>query len=119
MHMLRHDHEAVYASPIPCPCALQGLHEDVADGRIREVRKPVVTSKCDEMRCTRMVEAIESAGHGESLCLGLPQLPTEGNCGPPTVCPQFSRRECLKTSGWDCACTLVVHDNDVFRGDCA
>ena len=27
--------------------------------------------------------------------------------------------ECLETSGWDCACTLVIHDNDAFRGDCA
>ena len=26
------------------------------------------------------------------------------------------RREFLKTSGWHCACTLVFHDNDAFRG---
>src|SRR5215469_17210447 len=25
----------------------------------------------------------------------------------------------LYTSGWDCACTLVIDDNDAFRGDCA
>src|SRR5262245_38023248 len=28
-------------------------------------------------------------------------------------------RECLETSGWNCACTLVIDDNDAFRGDCA
>ena len=27
--------------------------------------------------------------------------------------------ECLKTCGWDCAGTLVIHHNDAFRGDCA
>src|SRR5262245_26072218 len=25
----------------------------------------------------------------------------------------------LQASGWDCACTLVIDDNDAFRGDCA
>src|ERR1700736_1389232 len=30
-----------------------------------------------------------------------------------------TRRECLETSGWDCASTLVIDDNDAFRGDCA
>src|SRR5215472_7273408 len=30
-----------------------------------------------------------------------------------------TRRERLYTPGWDCACTLVIDDNDAFRGDCA
>src|SRR3974390_595841 len=30
-----------------------------------------------------MVEAIEPIGHEKSLVLGIPQLPKEGNCGPP------------------------------------
>jgi hypothetical protein len=27
--------------------------------------------------------------------------------------------ESLYTSGWDCAGTLVIHENDAFRGNCA
>src|SRR3984957_17289015 len=27
--------------------------------------------------------------------------------------------EYLCTSGWDCACALVIHENDAFRGNCA
>src|SRR5215468_7298153 len=30
-----------------------------------------------------------------------------------------TRRERSYTPGWDCACTLVIDDNDAFRGDCA
>src|SRR5512139_193116 len=30
-----------------------------------------------------------------------------------------TRREYSSTSGCDCACTLVIHDNDAIRGDYA
>ena len=104
MHMLGHDYERIHPHTVERPGALQGLYEKVAHRRVRQVRVTVITGEGNEVRRVGMMRAIESAGHGESLFLGLPQLPTSGNCGPPgdrnTVRPTFAKIRQMWATGY-------------------
>jgi hypothetical protein len=63
--------------------SLQRLNEKAADRTLNQVWMPVAARESNEMRKARMMKAMESTWHAESLFLVTPQLPTAGNCGPP------------------------------------
>src|SRR5271165_4692765 len=93
MHMFGHHDVAVHAHAIQDAGSLKRGYEQVAGRDPGEVSTPPVTRKRDEMRQLRMMETLEPGGHGNSLVLDAPQLPEEGNCGPPAQ-PKSLRLGC-------------------------
>ncbi len=84
MHVLGHHYESVYTHTIELSRAFQGLHKQIANGWIGKVQISMVAGERYEVSGTRVVETIEPAWHGTSVARRTPQLPKEGNCGPPS-----------------------------------
>jgi len=83
MHVLRHKHKALHAHAVQHAGPFQRCDEEVPYIAVGKSRLSVVTGERNEVQRMGVVKAIEPTGHGEILFLEAPQLPTEGNCGPP------------------------------------
>lgn len=86
----------------------------------RRDRTPQMESGSAHRQCRGGNWLIKSPGHpaGDPSPRTLRILAT----GLPLRCRSESRPQCaasLYTSGWECAYTFVIHENDAFRGDCA
>ena len=81
--MLRHNHKALHAHAVQHAGPFQRCDEEVTYIAVGKSRLSVVTGERNEVQRMGVVKALEPAGHGKILFLEAPQLPTEGNCGPP------------------------------------